>query len=70
MDNTTPLTGMFGYKAFYNGKTCEIWATSMLLAKTRAINHWKVPKNKQHMVSVVLCERPDGTTVVHSPSEL
>ena len=55
-----------GYKGFYNGKEADIYAGTLLEAKTKAVQHFKVPKSKVHMVSVVLCEKdvpmnPDGT---------
>lgn len=58
------------YKAFYNGKSKEIEAETMYDAKKKAITEFKPPKNKEHMVSVVLMRRQDGTEVVHKPEEL
>jgi hypothetical protein len=56
---------MNGYKAFYNGSTAEIEAESLYAAKVKAVAHFKAPKGKAHMVSVVLCEK-DGEQVSHS----
>jgi len=59
-----------GYKAFYDGKETDIHANTLLEAKELAIKHFKVRKNKQHMVSIVLCEKPDGKTVFADPASL
>jgi hypothetical protein len=59
---------MNGYKAFYNGKTTEIYAPTMFAAKEKAVAFFKPPKSKRHMVAVVLCEI-NGETVTHSPAE-
>lgn len=48
---------MNGYKAFYNGKTADIYAVSLLAAKLEAIKLFNAPRSKQHMISVVLCEK-------------
>lgn len=47
---------MNGYQAFYNGKTADVYADSLWAAKQKAIDLFKVPRSKQSMVSVVLCE--------------
>ena len=47
---------MYGYKVFYNGKTADIYANSLWGAKQEAIKLFKVPRSKESMVSVVLCE--------------
>lgn len=59
---------MNGYKAFFNGKEIEIYAETLLAAKQKAVVMFRVRPNKQHMVSVVLCEK-DGVTVSHSTAE-
>lgn len=56
-----------GYAAFYNGKTYGLYANSLLDAKNKAVEHFKVPKSKQHMVSVILAEK-DDKPVVHKPN--
>lgn len=53
-----------GYIFFYNDKRHELYADSMLDAKTKAIAHFKAPKSKQHMVHGALAE-VDGVAVVH-----
>lgn len=60
---------MYGYKAFYNGKTDYIHADSLWAAKEKAIARFKAPRSKQHMVSVVLCEK-DGKAVEVSTASL
>jgi len=50
---------MYGYKAFYNGKTWDIHADSLYAAKQAAIKIIRPPCSKEHMVSVVLCEADD-----------
>lgn len=57
-----------GYVAFYNGKRHELYAPSLYAAKLAAVAHFKPPKSKAHMVSVVLAEK-DGQPVVHVATE-
>jgi hypothetical protein len=61
-------TTLNGYKAFYNGKTTDIYAKSQWDAVLKAREFFKPPKSKAHMVSVVLCEL-NGETVTHSTVE-
>jgi hypothetical protein len=56
-----------GYKAFYGGREIEVYAASLYAAKLEAIRFFAVKKNKEHLVSVILCERADGSTVTHTP---
>lgn len=60
---------MNGYICFYNGQRWECLASSMIKAKELAIRHFKPPKSKHHMISVILAEK-DGETVTHSTTEL
>ena len=60
---------MNGYKAFYNGKTWDIHADSLYAAKQAAIKVICPPRSKEHMVSVVLCEK-DGEQVVTSTAAI
>ena len=53
----------FGYKAFYRGRQTEVRATSSYKAQQKAAIFFKAKKSFE--VSVVLCERPDGSQVVH-----
>ena len=57
----------FGYVAFFNSKREELYAPSLFAAKEKAIALFKPAKSKRHMVSVVLAEKPDGSTVTHVP---
>lgn len=59
--------GLCGYVGFFEGKRHEFYAASLFAAKQQAIAHFKPSKKKEHMVSVVLAEKPDGTEVVHTP---
>lgn len=59
----TKQEGDCGYIAIYNRTKVEIWAKSLYAAKLKAIEHFKVRKPQEHMVSVCLCERADGTAV-------
>jgi hypothetical protein len=56
---------MNGYIAFYNGQQKEVYAENQFAAKKKAVELFKAPKSKQHMVSVVLAEK-DGNQVTHS----
>lgn len=56
-----------GYKAFWRGKTTEVYASSSYRAQCLAAEHWRVRPNKRHEITVVICERADGSQVVHSP---
>lgn len=60
---------MYGYKAFYNGKTWDIHADSLYAAKQAAIKVICPPRSKEHMVSVVLCEK-DGKDVEVSTASI
>ena len=57
---------MNGYKAFYRDKTCEIYALTSYEAQQAAAKVFKAKKS--YDVSVVLCERADGTVVTHAPT--
>lgn len=56
-----------GYKAFYRNKTMEVYAESSYQAQQKAAVLFKAKKSWE--VTVVLCERADGSTVIHTPSE-
>lgn len=57
------------YKAFYAGKQADIYANTLLEAKNKAVAYFKAPKSKQHMVSVIICEKA-GEPVTHSTTGL
>lgn len=61
---------MNGYKAFYRGKTTEVYAETSFKAQEVAAKKFKA--RKQHEVTVILCEKgTDGTApgaqVTHAP---
>lgn len=56
-----------GYCAFYNQKKADIYALNLWDAKQKAVAHFKAPKNKAHLVSVMLAEK-NGAQVVHIPA--
>lgn len=57
---------MNGYVAFYNRQRLEVYAKDLWAAKQQVIEKLKVPKSKQHLVSVLLAEK-DGQPVTHTP---
>ena len=58
---------MNGYKAFYKGKQIELYADTSLQAQQEAAKQLNVKKSYQ--VTVILCERADGSTVTHRRGE-
>jgi hypothetical protein len=56
---------MNGYKAFYRGKTLEVYAASSYEAQVKAAALFKA--KKAHEVSIVLCKL-QGEQVTHTPS--
>ena len=58
---------MNSFKAFYRGKSCEVYADTALQARDKAATIFKAKKNYE--VAVVLCEK-DGATVTHSTAEV
>lgn len=60
---------MNGYKAFYNGKEMDVYALTAYAAKCIAVEKFKAPKSKAHMVSVMLCEK-DGAAISHKSSDI
>jgi hypothetical protein len=65
-------TKLNGYKAFYNGKTTDVYAHTALVARDKAVEYFKAPKSKAHLVTVVLAEtdvdhKGKGTPYVHTP---
>ena len=61
---------MNGYKAFYRNKTADVYAETSRAAQLKAAELWKVKPRSVYKISVVLCEREDGSTVTHSGAEL
>ena len=56
-----------GYKAFYKGKSIEVYAETSLEAQQKAAAQFKA--RKSYDVTVVLCEKA-GETVTHTGAEL
>ena len=54
---------MFGYKCFYRGKTCEVYALRSFDAQEEAAKIFKAKKSYE--VTVMLCEK-EGKEVVHA----
>lgn len=61
---------MNGYLAYYDGKKIEVYAKTSYEAQQKAIEILKPPKSKKHLVTVYLCEREDGSQVVHSTASI
>jgi hypothetical protein len=68
VDDVMRGRGKYGYKCFYKGRTIEVWANTLLEARDFAASYFKAKKPWD--VTAILCERPDGSTVEHDPSEL
>jgi hypothetical protein len=54
---------MNGYITFYKDKSHEVWANNSYEAQQKAAQLFKAKRS--YDVTVVLCERRDGTTVTH-----
>ena len=54
-----------GYKAFYQGKSVEVYAETSYQAQQLAAAKLKVPEKKRYLITVVLCEK-GGKPVVHT----
>jgi len=57
---------MNGYKCFYRGKTCEVYADTSYQAQQLAAQQFKA--KKQYEVSVFLCEK-QGEQVTHTATD-
>ena len=55
---------MNGYKAFYKGKTFELFESSALNAQRLAAKHFKA--KHAYDVTVILCEK-NGEQITHLP---
>ena len=60
---------MSGYKCFYNGKTCEVYADTSYGAQRQAQAVFKVKDNKRHLISVFRCVDAEGKQVTHSTAD-
>lgn len=56
---------MNGYKAFYKGKDIEVRAETSYKAQLVAAELLKVKDKDRYKITMVLCERADGSTVTH-----
>jgi hypothetical protein len=56
---------MNGYKAFYKGKSIEVYANTSYEAQQKAATTFKAKKS--YDVTVVLCEK-SGEQVIHTPT--
>ena len=56
---------MNGYKAFYKGKSIEVYAKTPYAAQQEAAEVFKVKANKAYQIAVVLCE-VEGKQVTHT----
>lgn len=56
---------MNGYKAFYKGKSIEVYANTSYAAQQLAAQQFKAKKSYE--VTVVLCEKA-GEQVTHTPT--
>jgi len=52
------------YRAFLNGQTIDVQATSLYAAKLQAIDVLKPRKSQLGLLAVVLIARADGTPVL------
>ena len=55
------------YRCYYNEKVTDVKADSTYGAQKQAIAVWRVPRSKQHMVSVMLLSQA-GKSYSHSTS--
>jgi hypothetical protein len=58
---------MNGYKAFYKGKSIEVFAETSYQGQQKAAQVFKAKRSYE--VTVILCEK-NGEQVTHSPSLL
>lgn len=56
------MPATYGYICLYAGKRFEVHAASAYEALQQALDHFRPPKSKRHLVSVHLAEA-DGETV-------
>lgn len=57
-----------GFKCFYKGKSIEVYAETSYKAQLKAAAIFKAKKS--YDVTVIVCEREDGTMVEHSTGGL
>jgi hypothetical protein len=65
MERSSPTE--YGYIASYKSQRYDVYTDKgIYAAQLIAAEHFKVPANKSHQVCVVLCERPNSETVIHT----
>lgn len=57
-----------GYIAFFKERRLEVYAPTSYEAKLKAVQLFKPRKSQEHEVHVHLCERKDGSQVIHIAS--
>jgi hypothetical protein len=62
--------GDSGYIFFYGGREIALYAPSIAAAKDKAVEHFKAPKSKRHMVHGMIAEDSSGKAVVHSTASV
>jgi hypothetical protein len=62
----TPKAALYGYVCFYQGKRVEVYAETTFGAQNKVAAQLHVPAKKQYLISVNLCERADGSEVIHT----
>lgn len=63
----TETKPQYGYVGFHKGKRAEFYAATAYEAQQKAEAHFKPKKSERHLVHVTVAERPDGSTIVHTP---
>ena len=56
---------MNGYICFYKGMRAEIRAETTRAAQLQAAALWRVKPSQVYKVSATLCEKADGSQVIH-----
>jgi hypothetical protein len=59
-----PEPKLYGYIALYHGLRFEVYAETSYKAYLAAVEHFKPRKSARHLVTVHLCETPDGEAVI------
>jgi hypothetical protein len=62
------LVGQSGYVCLYNSKRKEVYADTQYAAQRIAAELFGVKPKFSYKVSATLCERADGSEVIHTAS--
>ena len=66
MERTSPT--QYGYITSYKFKRYDVYIDKgAYAAQLLAAEYFKVPANKSWQIIVILCERPTGEPVTHTP---